>query len=190
MKREKKKEERTRHNVLTTSFAFELPSNSNWFIRGNKAVLFPKRGGWGRNGGIVCKFARWKRAATFYLRAVSSWWLGIVKGGEGTLAGNIHKIEWPRVEMRGATDSHVFRVKEEEDSRKVGPWKPRGSTAGNGSAKGRFPLPFQFSKKDGARVQRVEKNIAYNRKNKVPSFWEQNDFSYERLSVGNIESLN
>lgn len=30
---------------------------------------------------------------------------------KGALANNIHKIEWPRVEMRGgATDSHVFRV--------------------------------------------------------------------------------
>lgn len=159
MKREKKKEERTRHNVLTTPFAFELPSNSNWFIRGNKAVLFPKRGGWGRNGGIVCKFARWKRAATFYLRAVSSWWLGIVKGGEGTLAGNIHKIEWPRVEMRGATDSHVFRVKEEEDSRKVGPWKPRGSTSYGEWLRERplsTSLPI-FQKRWRARTTRWEK---------------------------------
>lgn len=69
--------------------------------------------------------------------------------------------------MRGATDSHVFRVggKEKED-RKSGPENLEDQhPAGNGSVKGRF----WFSKKDG-----VEKNITYNRKNKFCR--QKNDF--------------
>lgn len=78
--------------------ALEQPRIS-WIHR-NK-MFFRKRGGewWDR---IVCKFASWKRATFQTIRTVHD---GNCKAA---LGNNIHKIQWARMQMRGATNSHVF----------------------------------------------------------------------------------